>query len=169
MRRTFTLAESDDRFLATAARRHVHVVDVPTASEHVWAALTADDALVSWANAVTDVRWHSPRPFGVGTVRTVTLARGVALTERFFRWDEGRRMTFTVDSASIPGLRRFAEDIVVEPAGADTRVTWTFALEGEPALRPILWAGAPVNALVTGSIARGLTRGALAVARRDPR
>ncbi|MFD4430633.1 SRPBCC family protein [Nocardia sp. NPDC058497] len=169
MGRTFPLTECDDAFLANASRRYVHIVSIPAAPEQVWAALSADDALVSWSRVVTGMRWCSPRPHGVGSTRIVTLAGAVALTERFYRWDEGKRMTFTVDAASIPGLRRFAEDIALEPTGAGTRLTWTFALEGDAALRPLLWAGGPLNKQVTASIARGITRRVLDLARKESR
>ncbi|WP_280260197.1 SRPBCC family protein [Nocardia abscessus] len=155
MARRFTLEESDDAFLSTAPRRYEHTIDIEAGPDAVWAALTADDALVSWSRVITGMEWTSPRPFGVGATRTVTLGRLLQLDERFYRWDEGERMTFTVDAASIPGLRRFAEDIVLAPHAGGTRLAWTFALEGELALRPLLAVAGPVNRLVTGTIASG--------------
>lgn len=153
---SFALHESDDTFLATATDRYVHVVDIAAPPSAVWRALIADDALVSWSAAVTGMRWISPLPFGVGSTRVVTLAGAAALTERFYRWDDERRMTFTVDAASIPGLRRFAEDIQLTPTATGTRLTWTFALEGGPALRPLLRLSGPITTRLTGSIARGI-------------
>lgn len=164
MGRTFSLAESDDEFLVSATRRYVHTVTIPAAPEHVWAALTAADALVSFSPFVTGMRWLTSSPRGVGSVRIVTLVGTVALTERFYRWDEQRRMTFTVSAASIPGLRRFAEDVLLEPVGSATRLTWTFALEGQSPVRPLLWLGSPLSQRVTASIANGVTRRALDVA-----
>lgn len=37
------------------------------------------------------------------------------LSERFFRWEEGRRQSFYVLKASSPLYRCFAEDYLVEP------------------------------------------------------
>lgn len=158
MAQRYALAESDDDFLATAARRYEHVVDIAADPSAVWNALTADDALVSWSAVVTEIEWISDRPRGVGATRIVTLAGFVRLSERFFRWDEGKQMTFTVDAASIPGLKRFAEDISLAPNSNGTRLTWTFALEGEPAMRPLLALGGPLNRIVTASIAGGTAR-----------
>ncbi|NUS94462.1 MAG: SRPBCC family protein, partial [Nocardia sp.] len=107
---------------------------------------------------ITAATWTSPRPFGIGTTRTVTLGGFLRLEERFYRWDEGSRMTFTVDAASVPGLKRFAEDITLLPLGTGTRVIWTFAIEGTPALRPLLALASPVNRLVTKGIASGTRR-----------
>ncbi|MFE7721754.1 SRPBCC family protein [Nocardia rhizosphaerihabitans] len=162
---TYALHESDDRFLATAPNRYVHVVEIAAPPSAVWAALTADDALVSWSSAVTGMRWTSPPPFGVGATRVVTLAGVAGLTERFYRWDDERRMTFTVDSATIPGLRRFAEDIQLTPSATGTRLTWTFAVEGGPALRPLLRLAGPVTNRLTASIARGIVGSVEAPAR----
>ncbi len=68
----------------------------------------------------------------------MTLGHGAAaLRERFYRWDEGRRMTFTAESASRPGFRRFAEDITLEPTSDGTRLTWTFAMDTTPGFAPI--------------------------------
>ncbi|MBF6302361.1 SRPBCC family protein [Nocardia amamiensis] len=158
MAQRYALAESDDAFLATAARRYEHTVEMAAGPDAVWAALTGDDALVSWSTVITGIQWTSPRPFGVGATRTVTLGHLIRLDERFYRWDDGERMTFTVDAASIPGLRRFAEDIALAPHGEGTRLRWTFALEGEPALRPLLALAGPGTRLVTAAIAGGIAR-----------
>ena len=84
----------------------------------VWDELCADDAL-HWCRILQDVRWTSPRPFGVGTTREVALAPGlVRVHERYFRWDEGRGNSFFVYEANAPVFKRFAEDYVVEPDGA---------------------------------------------------
>ncbi|MEV4153257.1 SRPBCC family protein [Nocardia salmonicida] len=156
MAQAFALTESDDEFLASASNRYVHVLDIPAPPSEVWAALIADDALVSWSGLVTGMRWITPRPFGVGSRRVVTLGRIAALTERFYRWDDQRRMTFTVDSASIPGLRRFAEDIELVSTATGTRLTWTFAVEGKPALQLLLRSTSAVTERITGSIAKGI-------------
>ncbi|MEU1981269.1 SRPBCC family protein [Nocardia sp. NPDC019395] len=158
MRTRFPLVAADDTFLDTAARRYTHIVDIRASAQQVWDALTADDALVSWAPVVTDARWTAPRPFGIGTTREVTLGGFLCLEERFYRWDENSRMTFTADNASIPGLRRFAEDLTLLPLATGTRLVWTFALEGNPLLQPLLAAASPVNRLVTKTIAEGTTR-----------
>ncbi|WP_280425757.1 SRPBCC family protein [Nocardia carnea] len=157
MRNSFPLESADDTFLDTADRRYTHIVDIPASRRQVWEVLTADDALVSWSPVITTARWTAPRPFGVGTTREVTLGGALRLAERFYRWEEETRMTFTVDSASVPGLRRFAEDLTLLPLGTATRLVWTFALEGAAPLRPVLAAASPVNRLVTKSIAEGIT------------
>ncbi|KAA0022823.1 SRPBCC family protein [Antrihabitans cavernicola] len=153
----FALNESSDETFETAASRFTHVVDVPAPRERVWEALAADDAIVAWSPLVTGIEWLTPRPFGVGTSRIITLGHGaVALRERFYRWDEGERMTFTVDAASRPGFENFAEDLKLEDEGNGTTLTWTFVSTPISVLRPAALVGGPGLRLATRSIAHGI-------------
>jgi len=85
------LVEGGDDFLASAPFRYVSIVDVPVPPDRTRAALTADDTLVSWTPVVSRLRWTTPRPFGVGTTREITLLRFITARERYYRRDEGRR------------------------------------------------------------------------------
>jgi hypothetical protein len=90
------------------------------------------------------VRWTTPRPFGVGTVREVKALAGTSiLRERYFRWDEeGHRHSFFVTETTSPLFKALAEDYLVEPRGEDAcRFTWTIAVELTAVGRP----GKPVN------------------------
>jgi hypothetical protein len=146
----FELQPCDEQFFTTAPQRYSETMDVQRPAEQVWADLTADDTL-SWCRLVTGVTWTSPRPFGVGTTRTVRIGGLLAVDERYFRWDEGRHKSFHVVRANLPLFRRVAEDYVVEETGPSAcRFTWTIAAEPLPAARP----GAPLN----GLIFRGLFR-----------
>ncbi|WP_405736935.1 SRPBCC family protein [Streptomyces sp. NBC_01537] len=62
-------------------------------------------------------------------MRDVTLLRVLTARERFFRWDDGKRCTYAAVEASLPGLRRVAEDWIVEPTPGGSRLTWTLAIE----------------------------------------
>ena len=64
----------------------------------------------------------APPPLGVGTVREVTLAVVFTVRERFFRWLEGQRFSFSGLEASLPGLRNVAEDWVIEPTPSGSRL-----------------------------------------------
>lgn len=153
--RWYPLATTDDAFFDTAPRRYRHVVDIPVEPAEVWSALTADDTIVSWSNLLSGLRWTSPRPFGVGSTREVTIGPAT-VRERYYRWQDGERKSFYVTESSVPGLRRFAEDYRVERTAAGSRFTWTFAIEPGPVLSPLLCLADPVLRLVTGRAARGL-------------
>ncbi len=162
MTRWYPLAESDDDFLRSTGIRFAHTVEVPVPPDRVWEAFSADDALVSFTRAITGADWTSPRPFGIGTTRTVTVGQGAAaLRERFYRWDEGSRMTFSVEAANRPGFRRFAEDVALEPIDGGTRFTWTFAVEPAPWLAPVLKMSRPLLRKVTRGWADGAARRAI--------
>jgi hypothetical protein len=150
------LLETGDEFLDAAPFRFVNTVNLPVPPERVWAALTADDTLVSWSPLVTRLQWTTARPFGVGTSREVTLLWVLTSRERYFRWNQGRRKTFAAVAVSIPGLRRLAEDYVVEPTPAGSRLVWTLAIEPGPTLAPILRLTKPITAWIVACLARSI-------------
>jgi hypothetical protein len=138
MARWYPLDSADEDFFTSAPHVFRYSKRFAAAPERVWESLVSDESLSAWGSTVTALNWLSPRPFGVGTTREVALAPGLAkVRERFFRWDDGQRYSFTAYEANLPVFRRFAEDYVVEPEGSDgaaTRFTWTVAFEPKPAL-----------------------------------
>ena len=132
MRRPWFAAEPvDETFFDRAPFRVADTFDIARPASEVWADLTADNPL-DWCRILQRIDWTSPRPFGVGTTRTARALGGAnVLNEVFFRWEEGRRMSFHAVEASAPLFRRFAEDYLVEPASEGScRFTWVIA--GEP-------------------------------------
>jgi hypothetical protein len=141
----FKLQPVDETFFETAPKRFVDTFEIGRPASEVWAELVADRAL-SFCRSLRGARWTSPRPYGVGTTRTMpSLFGALVVEERCFRWEEGRRQSFFVERASLPLFRRFAEDYLVEETSPITsRFTWTIALDPHPAARP----GDPVNTLI---------------------
>lgn len=157
MSRWFSLTPTDDAFFSSAPVRTTKVLDTAVSVERLWEAITADDALVSWSPGVTKVSWLTPRPFGVGTRREVTIAGLATVREHFYRWEEGSRKSFYVPESNRPGISRFAEDYVVEATASGSRLTWIVAVEPKgPAFLAKL--AAPVVSLAIGSAAHGLGR-----------
>jgi len=141
----FKLQPVDETFFETAPRRFVETFEIAQPARDVWDDLVADGAL-SFCRSLRGARWTSPRPFGVGTTRTMPALFGALVVEEtYFRWEDGRRQSFWVDRASLPLFRRFAEDYLVEETSPTTsRFTWTIALDPHPLARP----GGAVNALI---------------------
>jgi hypothetical protein len=104
--------------------------DIPRPAAQVWDDMTAEHPL-EWCRILQDITWTSPRPFGVGSMRTArTIASATVLDERYFRWEEGRRQSFFVETANVPLFRSFAEDYLVEPMSETScRLAWTIAIE----------------------------------------
>lgn len=149
MKTRFALQPIDESFFESAPVRHVDTLVIPRPAESVWTDLTSDNPL-SWCRILDRITWTSPRPFGVGATRSAYALRGVqVLDERFFRWEEGHRMSFGVERGSLPLFRRFGEDYLLEPDGAGAcRFTWTIAYEASLISRP----GEPLNARLFGSL-----------------
>lgn len=139
----------DSSFFQAAPQRLRDTFEIARPAADVWAQLTGDSAL-AWCRILTDVSWTSPRPFGVGTTRTVRGLGGASvIEERFFVWEEGRRQSFYAVATSVPMFRRFAEDLELEPTGdAACRLTWTIAIESRPWSRP----AAALNGLIFGTL-----------------
>lgn len=127
--RWYPVEEADDSLFGTASLYLTRSVDVPHPAEETWAALTDDSGPAHWTKGVKRLTWTSPRPFGVGTTREVETLGGFVLRERFYRWDEGHRKTFTVVASTRNVFRHLVEDYVVEPTPEGSRLTWQWAGE----------------------------------------
>ncbi|HEY2296866.1 MAG TPA: SRPBCC family protein [Jatrophihabitans sp.] len=146
----------DESFFETADHRYVFPIDLDVSSERVWESLQSERSVADWGLGVKSLRWTSPRPFGVGTTREVVLPLGLmTVRERYIAWDEGKRYAFEVYQANRNFYRRFAENYVVEPRGAGSRLTWTIAIEPRAKYKRFVDLGRPVNRLAFGQFARG--------------
>jgi hypothetical protein len=158
MAKLHTLEAADESFFTTAPHVYRFPVELAVPPERVWESLTSDGSLADWGLGIK-LRWTTPRPFGIGTARSVTMPLGlVTVNERFFVWDEGRRYAFYVESSDKPLLNRFAEDYVVEKTPTGSRFTWTIAIEPKPRLRHLVALGGPLNKLAFGQTARAAKR-----------
>lgn len=154
MTRWYPLAPVDESFFDTAPFVYRYPVDLSVPPERVWESLTSERSVAEWGMGVRSLEWLTPRPFGVGTRRQVTLPLGaMAVREHFFLWEEGKRYAFYVQEANRSLMLRFAEDYVIEATPDGSRFTWTIALEPRSALRPVLTLGGPLNRLAFGQMA----------------
>lgn len=151
----FPLEQADETFFDTAPYVHRYPVDLPVPPQRVWEALTSDGSLGAWQLPVRRLTWTSPRPFGVGTTREVILSGNTfGIRERFFRWEEGVRMSFSATECSRPLLRRFGEDYLVEERHGGSRFTWTIALDPAPKARGLFRASDPLNRIAFRAVPR---------------
>ena len=148
------LVPCDASTFETAPTIFRDVFEIARPASEVWRELTADGTL-GWCRVLGGGRWTSPRPFGVGTTRTMRVAGALVMSEQFFRWEEGRRKSFYVAEANLPLFKYFGEDYLVEETGPNScRFTWTMAGESTALGAP----GAP--------LLRGLTRSIFADTRK---
>lgn len=118
----FSCDPVDVDFISRAPQRVVTTIDIRATPERVFAEL-AGDRWPEWFPGMKGVEWTSPKPYGVGTTRTVTLETLVA-DERFILWEDHRRFAFVFVSTSVPAFKSFAEDYVLEPTAGGCRFTW---------------------------------------------
>jgi hypothetical protein len=130
-RRRYAMRPTDDSFYDTAPVRFDNRIDVPVGAAVVWHILEDAQSWTVWAGVIDAVEWTSPKPFGLGTTRTVTMAKGAMIGwERFIAWEPGRRMGFCFTEATMDGVDRFAEDWQVTPTGpASCSVRWVMCME----------------------------------------
>ncbi|MFI6582812.1 SRPBCC family protein [Embleya sp. NPDC050493] len=130
-------------------------VDVDAPPARIWEIITGD-ALVEWTPVFTALAWNPDPPSALGATREVTLLRLLTVRERFFRWEENKRYTFSAVAASLPGLRRVAEDWVVEPVPGGSRLVWTFVAQAATPAVPLLWASHPLVKLMQRHVLRSV-------------
>ena len=112
----------------------------------VWAALLDGPTWTEWL-AIDSVDWTSPKPFGVGTTRTIKLGKDV-VEEVFFAWENERRMAFRFDKTSLP-IKAAAEDYVLTETPEGCRLDFTFKVT----------AMFPLNLVVKNKIKSGFIKG----------
>jgi hypothetical protein len=142
----YPMAATDASFYESAPVRFDNSVEIPAPAPLLWKILEDDHSWTIWAGVIDRVEWTSPKPFGLGTTRTVTMAKG-AMTgwEQFIAWEAGKRMGFCFTHASMKGIARFAEDWQVTPIDAHhCRVRWVMCMEPQGINRYILNLFAPI-------------------------
>ncbi|WP_274917204.1 SRPBCC family protein [Streptomyces sp. WZ-12] len=118
-------------FAASAPLRLTFSTEVAAPPGAVYAAL-ADDVpgLPEWFAAVSRAE---PTPDGRG--REITLTGGVRFAETLLATEPAARYAYRIDTTNAPVVRALLEDWRLTPAGAGTRVRWTFAADGPAAFR----------------------------------
>lgn len=97
--------------------------------EQIFNAFEDADAWTRWAPPIQKVEWTSPKPFGLGTTRTVYMSGGMTGWETFIAWDYGKRMAFCFTHASMDATESFGEDYTVDDLGdGSCKVVWTMAM-----------------------------------------
>ncbi|MDQ0579252.1 SRPBCC family protein [Streptomyces rishiriensis] len=121
-------------FVETAPVRLVFEREMSAPPELVFRALAEDvSGWTEWFPAVTSVR-----PLDGGAGRDVRLRGGTRFRETVLVAKEPEVYAYRVDVTNAPGVRALVEEWRLSPAGAGTRVRWTFAADGNGAVRTVL-------------------------------
>lgn len=148
-----------DEFVDAAPARYVNSVVVDATPAEIWTALEDAAAWPRWATPIKNVEWTSPAPFGVGTTRTVTMIGRMIVDEEFIAWEPGSRLAFRFNTASMNGVRAFAERYTLEPVTpTSTKVTWTMAMAPRGVSRVIVPMTQPLMRRGFGRMLRAFKR-----------
>lgn len=132
-------------FFASAPHCFPATEIVKATPEQIFEVFEDAHAWTVWADPIQDVEWTSPKPFKLGTTRTVTMSGGMVGWEEFIAWEPGRRMAFCFTHVAKDNIESFAEDYQVEDLGDGTcKVTWRMAMAPKGASRFILPVFSPV-------------------------
>ena len=119
----------DSSFLDTAPIRGALRQRIPASAAATFRSFEDADAWPLWLDPVTKIEWTSPQPFGVGTTRDITI-RGRVVSETFYTWDDGTRMSFYFASGQLPLFAAFAEDYELVPVGTyECELVWRYGFE----------------------------------------
>jgi Polyketide cyclase / dehydrase and lipid transport len=119
----------DAEFVHNAKARAVAEREMAVSAEQLFATLEDGPSWSKWVPVIRDVTWTSPKPFAVGTTRTVTLLGGMSVDEVYWAWDPNRRMAFSVAATNIGWVNALAEVYRVVPMSAQRcNLRWTFSV-----------------------------------------
>lgn len=134
-------------FIDSAPFRFVSKVDLTIKPEQLFEVFSDETSWPHWATLITNVEWTSPKPYGVGTTRTVTMRGHIVGDEEFIGWEPFSYMAFRFNTSTSNMLSAFAEGYTVEETAEGCHLTWVMAMKpnglaGELGMR----AGRPVMA-----------------------
>ena len=119
----------DASFFDTAPMRFRNTIELAARPADVFAIFEDGESWPGWFHGIHKVVWTSDKPYG-----TVWLT-GVTVQERFFRWEQDRRLSFYLTGHSMPLAHALAEDYLLdEVAAGKTRFTYSVAIEPRLAL-----------------------------------
>lgn len=117
-------------FFDSASIRIVSDIELPCSPERLFEIFEDADAWSEWVDVIMRVEWTSPKPFAVGTTRSVEMLGGMVAYEEFLAWDAPSHMAFRFTQFSQKFLRAFGENYEVTDLGSGhCRLVWTVGIE----------------------------------------
>jgi len=165
MREYFECTPVGVEFLGQTRNHFVAQEIVRATPEQIFDVFEDAHAWTVWALPIQKVEWTSPRPYGVGTTRSVHMMGGLVGYERFVEWERGKRMAFTFVGASKDATEKFLEDYRVTDLGDGTcRVEWHMAMEPKGFSRQMMFLSRPIMRMANQRMLRKFRRYAEAYA-----
>jgi len=136
----FPCTTFDHAFYDSAPQVYINYVDLPCTPEQAFEVFADPDSWPKWAwPGISSVTWTSPKPYRVGTTRTVVFPNGMEVYEDFIGWEDGKHMAFCFYGVSQDDVfSAFGERYDVEDTGNGTsRLKWTVAYDPAPGFKRV--------------------------------
>lgn len=145
MAKSYPCEHVDLSFVDTAPYRFVSTVDLAITPQQLFEVLSDETSWPQWASVITKVIWTSPKPFGVGTTRTVHMRGFIVGEEEFLAWEPFTHMAFRFNTATTNAISAFAEEYRVVETAQGCHLTWVMAIKPNgPAGSLGMFLGRPV-------------------------
>jgi len=110
----------------TARFRSTNSVDLAITPAQLWQVLEEAESWPQWS-FVKHMSWTSPRPFRVGTTRTIETRGGVRVVDEVVAWHPEVHLAFRVTASTLADEGASVEEYRIEPTPQGCRLTWTLA------------------------------------------
>lgn len=106
-------------------------VNIRCTPQQLFAGFEDADSWPAWAMPITHVEWTSPKPFGVGTTRNVTMLGNLIGYEEFLLWKPCTEMAFRFNQVNKDEtLASFGEHyLVTDRQDGTLDLIWTVGME----------------------------------------
>jgi uncharacterized protein YndB with AHSA1/START domain len=131
----FHVEPSDVHFLSRAPFEFNNEAVIAAPPERVFEIFATGERQAEWFKDFVEQKWTSSEPHGVGATREVEL-KMLRVKERFFTWEQGKRLSFSIDAITLPIVAQMAEDLQFEPSGkGSTWLRWRAVYTPAPLMR----------------------------------
>ncbi len=153
----YQLDDIDMDFFQTTRFRFAAHVELNCTPAQLFDIFEDAHAWTVWAKPIQNVEWTSPRPFGIGTTRTVTMAGNMQGFEEFIAWERGARMAFKFTHSNKDSMSAFGEDYIVTDLGnGRCQLDWTMAMQPKGSSKVILRLCKPIMGRMVQHLANNL-------------
>jgi carbon monoxide dehydrogenase subunit G len=132
-------------FLEQTKNVFVATETIKATPEQIFDVFEDAHAWTVWAMPIQKVEWTSPKPYGVGTTRSVHMMGNMVGYEEFVEWERGKRMAFTFVGCSKNATDKFIENYRVTDLGdGSCKVEWHMAMETRGFSRHMMFLTRPL-------------------------
>ena len=105
----FACGPTDLTLFDTARVRYRFSQELPVTPDVLFDIFEDPASWPRWGTGIGKVEWTSPKPYRVGTTRTVTFWGGMEVYEEFLAWERGREMAFVFYGHTQEVWKNFGE------------------------------------------------------------